>query len=218
MEPTPPEAPDPNKLEEKKLVDAAARGDMVAVDQLLDRHLPGLRAFIRLRMGPTIRARESCSDLAQSVCREVLQHMDRFQYPGENGFKHWLYATALRKLSNRQEFYMAGKRDAKLEIRVETPSHSSGSDDDRLANAYRTVMSPSRELLAREYIEKIEHAFDELPQEYRDVIMLSRFVGLSRAEVAKQMDRTEDSVRNLLHRALSRLAEILERYDPEKRG
>lgn len=199
--------------DEKSLVTAAARGDDEAVDRLLDRHLPGLRAFIRLRMGPTIRARESCSDLAQSVCREVLQHMDRFQYPGENGFKHWLYATALRKISNRHEFYTAGKRDAKLEVKVDTNTGTNTREENGLVDAYRTVMSPSREVLAAEYVKQIETAFDELPEEYREVVMLSRIVGLSRAEVAQQMNRSEDSVRNLLHRALSRLAEILERYE-----
>jgi RNA polymerase sigma-70 factor, ECF subfamily len=201
---------------EKQLIEAAAQGDVGAVDQLLDRHLPGLRAFIRLRMGPTIRARESCSDLAQSVCREVLQHLERFQYPGENGFKHWLYATALRKISNRQEFYTAGKRDAHREVRIETAGESAVEADRHLAAAYQNVMSPSRELLAAEYVRHIETAFDALPDEYRDVIMLSKVVGLPRAEVAVEMKRTEDSVRNLLHRALARLAEILERY--EKQG
>ena len=199
--------------DERNLVDAAAKGDMAAVDRLLDRHLAGLRAFIRLRMGPTIRARESCSDLAQSVCREVLQHMDRFQYPGENAFKHWLYATALRKISNRHEYYTAAKRDAGLEVRPESQSSHTSADEVRLADAYKSLHSPSKEVLAKEYIDHIEAGFDELPEDYREVVILSRFVGLSRAEIAKQMNRTEDSVRNLLHRALSRLAEILERYE-----
>lgn len=199
--------------DEQTLIDEVAKGNMQAVDALLDRHLPGLRAFIRLRMGPTIRARESCSDLAQSVCREVLQHMDRFQHPGENAFKHWLYATALRKISNRHEFYTAGKRDAYLEVRAESSSTHTTADEVRLADAYKSLISPSREVLAKEYIHHIEEAFDSLPEDYREVVILSRFVGLSRADVAKQMNKTEDSVRNLLHRALSRLAEILERYE-----
>ena len=49
-------------------------------------------------MGPQLRAKESASDLVQSVCREVLGRLDRFQHGGEAGFRHWLYATALRKV------------------------------------------------------------------------------------------------------------------------
>ena len=48
--------------------DSAAR-----MQRLLEEHLPRLRAFIRLRTNQAIRARESCSDLVQSVCREVLE-------------------------------------------------------------------------------------------------------------------------------------------------
>jgi DNA-directed RNA polymerase specialized sigma24 family protein len=87
----------------RQLVQHATQGDRPAIDQLLERYLPGLRAFIRMRAGPMIRRRESESDLAQSVCREVLEHLDQFQYGDEVGFKRWLYTTALRKILHRYE-------------------------------------------------------------------------------------------------------------------
>ena len=198
-------------MDEKALVEAAQAGDNGAVDVLLDHHLPGLRAFIRLRMGPVLRARESASDLSQSVCREVLHHMDRLQYPGEHAFKHWLYTTAMRKISNRHDYYTADKRDIQREQAVaSTRSQTTEGSARSLSQLYQTVYTPSRDAMAREHVEQVESAFDELSDEYREVIMLSRFMGLSRAEVAEAMGRTESSVRNLLHRALSRLAELLE--------
>ena len=52
----------------RDLVDKASRGDAVAVDALLERHLPALHAFVRLHAeGDAIVARESRSDLVQSV-------------------------------------------------------------------------------------------------------------------------------------------------------
>ena len=195
-------------LDEKVLVQKAQEGDSAAIDALLDHHLPGLRAFIRLRMGPVLRARESASDLSQSVCREVLNHMDRLQYPGENAFKHWLYTTAMRKISNRHDYYTADKRDIQRE---QAPMvKRSGSDHRTLSHVYQTVFTPSQDAMAKEHVEQVEKAFDQLSDEYREVIMLSRFMGLSRTEVAEAMGRSEASVRNLLHRALSRLAEVLE--------
>lgn len=53
------------------------------IERLLQEHLPGLRAFVRLQATPEIRAQESVSDIVQSVCREVLTHADRFQHPGD---------------------------------------------------------------------------------------------------------------------------------------
>ena len=43
--------------------------------------------------------------------------------------------------------------------------------------------------------------------------MLSRIVGLSRAQIAEETGRTEAAIRNLLPRALARLADALESGD-----
>ncbi len=67
--------------------------------------------------------------------------------------------------------------------------------------------------MLRETIDLIERAFEELPDDHRQVILLARLVGLSRKEIADEMGRSEVAVRNLLSRALSQLAEILDREE-----
>lgn len=188
-----------------RLAEAAAKGDRAALDALLVHYLPQLRAFVRLRAGAVVRARESSSDLVQSVCREVIQHMDRFQFPSEPAFKQWLYTTALRKILNRKDFYLAQRRDAHREERL------GGSDggEERLYECYRSFSSPSRRAMLREEVERIERAFEELPEEYREVITMAHIVGLSRAEIADHMGKSEGSVRVLLHRALAKMAALL---------
>jgi RNA polymerase sigma-70 factor (ECF subfamily) len=186
-----------------ELVEAAASGRPEDVERLLEQHLPGLRAFIRLRSGPEVRARESASDLAQSVCREVLDKLDRFQWGGEAGFRAWLYTTALRRLQNRREFLRAQKRDVRRE---ETPADGL----DRVLAAYHRVTTPSGKLMAREELERIERAFDQLPDDAREVISLARLCGLSHTEIAERMNRTPGATRVLLHRSLARLAALLD--------
>lgn len=194
---------DGTEKDSSTLADLAAAGDPAALAELIERHLPGLRAFVRLRAGPVVRAREGESDIVQSACREVLQHADRFQHRGEAGFKRWLYTTALRKILNKDEFHRAERRDVGRE-------HKPVEDDEgRLLDTYASFTTPSRVAAAREELERIERVFDELPEEYREVIVLARIVGLSRAEIGEQMGRSEGAVRNLLHRALARAAELL---------
>jgi RNA polymerase sigma-70 factor (ECF subfamily) len=188
----------------RTLVDSASRGDSAAVDVLLERYLPGLRAFVRLRAGPLLRARESASDLVQSVCREVLEHVDRFQYRSEGLFKQWLFTTAARKLADRCDFVQAQRRD----VRRDAPL------DDAGAEACRSLLTPSRELIAREEIEATERALLALDDDHREVIVLARVVGLSAKEIGEQMERSETAVRSLLHRALAELAARVERGDP----
>lgn len=191
----------------RELLESASRGDDQAVDELLARYLPGLKAFIRLRSGPLIRARETADDLAQSVCREVLQNIERFQHGSEAGFKHWLYTTAMRRIQNKHDFWKAQKRDAARDVPID--ARRSKSDPGALLDAYHTFSTPSRNLMAREELERIEESFDKLSDTDREIITLSRIVGLSHAEIAEKLGKSEGAARTQLHRALIRLAEFL---------
>ena len=192
----------------QELVEAAARGEGKAVDRLLERHLPGLRAFVRLRSDRAVRAKESSSDLVQSVCREVIQGADNFEYRGMAAFKGWLFTAALRKIIEKDDYYSAQKRDVSKNVPLQ---NSSAEGNENLLAAYSGICSPSQAAQSREELERVEKAFDELPDEYREVITLARIAGLSHAEIAQQLGRSEPACRQLLKRAMVRLAVLLER-------
>jgi len=193
----------PDTEDTKTLLAQVESGDAAAVDRLLERHLPGLRAFVRLRSGPVLRARESSGDLVQSVCREILKNRGRLRHDGESGFKRWLYRTALRKIVNRHEYYQAAKRD----VRREAPA--AGSDE--VLAGYGSLCTPSQEASANEQVACIEAAFDRLPEHYREVIVGSRLLGLSHAELAAQCGKSESAIRTTLSRALAQLAYEIDR-------
>lgn len=191
--------------EPRPAVEPTSDGAEVPVERLLTTHLPGLRAYLRLRMGPELRAKESASDLVQSTCREILEHEERYRYRSPDGFRQWLFATALRKVKNRLSYYRAEKRDVGREIRT-----GAGADDTSLAALYQTLSTPSGRLMERERIEALEAAFDRLSPAHREVILLARVVGLSHEEVGRQTGRSTQASRALLHRALAELAERME--------
>lgn len=182
----------------EQLVSDASRGDAAAVDALLLVYLPRLQAFLRMRAGRALLARESVSDLAQSVCRDVLENVDRFRHRGEENFRRWLYTTAARKIADRYAFWQAQKRDARLEARA--------ADESLPLEDYLTLCTPSRAAMAREELAAVQRALDGLPDEQREAILLSRVLGLDRAAVAEAMGRTEGSVRMLLCRGLAAVA------------
>lgn len=154
-------------------------------------------------MGPALRAKESCSDVVQSVCREVLDKLDRYEYRGAASFRHWLYRAALNKIIDHQRYWLAERRSPRREQPFDDAAHD-------LRDRYATISTPSREAMNVEDVERIESAFDRLPEHYREVIVLSRIVGLPHREIARQMDRSEEATRTMLRRALVRLSGLLE--------
>ena len=169
-----------------------------AVAQLLVQHLPGLTAWLRLRMGAALRARETPEDLVQSVAREVLLDLGSFEWRGEAAFRHWLYLKAQHKLVDRARFVGAARRSPERE-----------QDLDALASGIVAGLSgetPSHAAIGVEEVQRIERAFAELPPEWQEAISLHKLCGMSVPEIAVRMARSEGAVRNLLWRGLSRLA------------
>lgn len=196
-----PEGHTPSSAE---LAERAARGEREAVETLIERHLPELRAFVRARAGTALRARESTSDLVQSTCREVLGHMERFRFPDDQAFRAWLLTTAQRKIADRADYLTAQKRDVGREAAL---SRESGADDERLLAAYARFSSPSHRAVVADELARVERAFDRLNEEQREVVSLAHIAGLSRREIAERLGKSENAVRIVLHRALARIAE-----------
>jgi RNA polymerase sigma-70 factor, ECF subfamily len=182
----------------QELVRAASQ-DKQALEQLLVRHLPHLQGWLRLRMGALLRARETPEDLVQSVAREALGELSTFEWRGEGAFRHWLYTRAQHKLQDRIRYLGAKMRDAKREV-------PSPEDSQALLHCYASLCTPSREIASAEALRRIEGAFDELPEDYKEAITQYRICGLDYQEIAERMGRSEGAVRNLVYRGLSRLA------------
>lgn len=190
--------PEPVDAAARELVAAAAAGERGALEQLIAAQMPALRAFIRRRMGPALRRREDSMDLVQSACRQALRGLTDFEYRGEAEFRDWLFTTTMNKLMDRLRHQLAAKRDPGREVPLE-------------AQPLPSALTPSRHAMAREQAARVQAAFDGLPEAQREVILLSRLMGLSHAEIAQRLGRSEGAVRNLLYRGLTRLSFVLDR-------
>jgi RNA polymerase sigma-70 factor (ECF subfamily) len=163
-------------------------------------HLPDVANYLRRRCGALLRAKESVSDLAQSVCREALTYWSRFHSgaDGDRSLRKWLFHIARRKLSARQRYWNATKR-AELDDAASLQP---------LATPFAPDASPSQQALLHEQIAELEDAFTQLPPDHRQVIELAYHQQLPHAEIAHRMQRSEEAVRQLLSRALARLLKL----------
>lgn len=184
-----------------ELVADASRGSEPALEALLAESLPRLQAFVRLRMGVQLRAREETVDVVQSVCRTLLEGIDRLEYRGEGPFYAWLFTAATNKLRARARHLGRECRNPDRELPLDAGA----------SHLYASILSPSQAAVGQETAQQLEAAFDRLPDDYREAITLSRIAGLDTEELAAHMGRTVGATRMLLGRALSRLGEELER-------
>lgn len=177
-------------------------GDRAAVEALLREHLPAVEAFVRRHAGQIVRQRESPSDVAQSVCREVLERLadGRVRLQGEAAFKSWLYRAAVLKMMARQRHWQAERRDPG---RLRTPSAEA------VSQPFVEHATPSREAALLEAMERLAAALATLSESHRDAILLHHVEGLSHREIGQRLGLTESHSRVLLSRALARLAGAL---------
>lgn len=181
---------------------AARRGEPKALDSLFARNLPPLVAFIRARSGKAIAARESAVDIAQSVFREVLADAERIELLGEGAFRNWLFMQATRKVLDRAKFHGRDRRDFAKEVGIP----EAGPAADALLACYASIASPSQHAVAKEELARFEAAVQQLPENQRDAVTMSRLMGLDYAQIAEQMGSTESAVRGLVARGLAALS------------
>src|SRR5260370_1106609 len=67
------------------------------------------------------------------------------------------------------------------------------------------ALSPSGQVIAREQCEAVQRALQQLPEDYRQVIVWRYQEGSSFEEIAQRLQRSENAARKLWFRALERL-------------
>ena len=176
--------------------------DARRIDDLLLEYLPVVRAYVRLNVDAELRAHESCSDLVQTVCREVLTNADRLDYRDERSFKGWLFTVVLNKIRDRHRYWKAAKRTRDREQALDGTQGA-------FHELYASIATPSAIVARGELEATLEAAFDAMPPRYREVITLSRIAGLTNEEIAQRLGITNANARMLLSRALARLATLV---------
>jgi RNA polymerase sigma-70 factor, ECF subfamily len=171
---------------------------------ILERRLPQLRAFVRVRAGQALRTREPVSDLVQSTVRQALDDVAGTRFCDEAEFVGWMYRVATSKLISKSRFHGAGRREVGREQELATRVFE-------FAARERSSISPSPSAVAtrNEDLDRLEAALDELDDVDREIVSLHHFFGAPTREIAALVRRPESTVRWRLARAIARLASRL---------
>ena len=179
--------------EDRRQMRAFREGDATAFDALFQRWSGRLLRYLE-RM---VREPAVAEELVQETFLRV--HRAREKWEPSARFSTWLYTIATNVALN--------------ELRRPFRRSPHESTDDDLAGSPRELAAagppPDEVAHARRMGDAVETALAELPERQRAALWLTAVEGLSYAEVATSLETTPQSVKALVHRGRSALAERL---------
>jgi len=171
-----------------ELVKLAQQGDAMAFATLYETYTPHVRGYLRRRHDGTD---ETIDDLTAEVFMKLYEKLDRYVERGLP-FTAWLYRLAHNCLIDYVR-KLPRQNTTSLDEVVDVQERAPGVEYGQVLN--RQVLAP---------------ALERLTQEQRQTIELRFLQGMSVAETAATMQRSEEAVKKLQARALMSLRRVLQ--------
>lgn len=178
-----------------ELVRLAQGGDSASFGTLYERYFDKVYSYLAFKLGSP----SDAEDVAEQVFLKALESLGGYKWTGVP-FQAWLFRIAHNMLVDA------------LRRRTRRPSepleHASYVSDERRA------ADPEAMLADKVTREGLLVAIERLTELQKQVISLKFAGGLSNAEVARLMGKSEGAVKALQHAALGSLQRILTKEDP----
>lgn len=170
---------------------------------------PWLRVLARMEIDSRFHGKFSASDAVQQTMLEAWRNWDRFEGDNELQRRAWLRQILAHQLAHLARHYAGTqKRDVGRELSLDASLAASSMRLEQLLPDRQP--SPSGRAVANERALALARVLDELPEDYRQVIILRNLEGLPHEEVARRMNRSSGAVRMLWLRALADLRQRIE--------
>ncbi len=178
-----------------RIIEAAHRYEQWAFEEIYNRYADKLFRFLLLRVG----SRPEAEDLVAEAFVRILHRIDTFQGKTVASFSAWIYRVARNLLVDHY------RHRAKRETT---------SLDARYYKLVDTNSEPHKKTVESQANKELYDAIANLTPDQQQVVVFKFFEGMSNAEIARILGKTEGAVKSLQHRALSALQRFL--ADEEK--
>lgn len=182
-------------------IHAARKGSREALGRLLDACKKYLHHVAEDELGPRLRNKIAPSSLVQAAYQDACASF-REQFRGETKeeLQGWLAKILRHNLLNEVRKVKTLKRDIQREHSLE------GQEGDLVA----PDPSPCAQLIARELVEAVDRATDQLYEDHRQVILLRFREKLPWKEIGARIGRSPEAAQQLWSRALIQMKRLLE--------
>ena len=175
---------------------------------LLRAECDGLKRRISRRIPWSMRSLIDADDVLQHACVDAFHAFGTVRFENRAALSGWFATIARRALIDTIRALRAEKRGGRWRpVRYLDPNQSLS---DLFLRLHQTSITPSRQAVARECLERLEKAVVELPDHYRLVVELYDLQQQTIEEVACRLGRSIGAAFMLRNRAHRMLASMLE--------
>lgn len=169
-----------------ELMAAVARGNLASMSEIYERrHRALFRFFFRLTGRQTV---------AEDLTHEVFLRMIRYRhtYQAGDGFEAWMYRIARNAFADQAKKY-----------RLETPA-----EDSQFEVVASNRPSAFEDMAKQQDLALLYRALRELPEEKRELIVMSRFQGLTHEQIGQIVGCETGAVKVRVFRAMKEVGKI----------
>jgi RNA polymerase sigma-70 factor (ECF subfamily) len=184
-----------------ELLKLARQGDRESLGELFELYRGYLTLLARLQLDGRLAGKVDASDIVQETFFQAQQAFYQFRGMSEGELVAWLRRILVSRLAKQvRRYHQTERRNVGLERAL-------GAELDRSSMALDGALvaaesSPSQKASRREQAVILADALEQLSADHREVIILHHLQGLTFAETAERMQRSQGAAEKLWVRSL----------------
>jgi RNA polymerase sigma-70 factor (ECF subfamily) len=191
---------DPAELSEAEAIRLSQQGDAAAFERIFRLHNRRVYSLCLRMVGNTAEA----EDLTQEAFLQLFRKIQTFR--GESAFSTWLHRLVVNVVLMR----------LRRKSLAETSLEEATEPDEETGGPRRDIGAPDPLMSGSIDRVNLERAVEQLPPGYKMVFVLHDMQGYEHNEIAKIMDCSIGNSKSQLHKARTRLRELLHEAQRDK--
>ncbi|MCA9001350.1 MAG: sigma-70 family RNA polymerase sigma factor [Planctomycetes bacterium] len=188
---------------DEELVRATLEGSRDAFQVLVERHQARLFSLAR----HYLRSQQEMEDLVQESFLKAFSRLSSFQ--GQASFFTWLYRITKNTILDHL------KRQGRSPVQaMEDPEETASGPSGAIGRSSR-LPAPDAGMLSSEVVQITRDVLQELPDIFRDVLILRELEGLSYGEISETLGVSLGTVESRIFRARAKFKDKLIQMHPE---
>ncbi|HOL62122.1 MAG TPA: sigma-70 family RNA polymerase sigma factor [Elusimicrobiales bacterium] len=182
-------------MEDRELIESYLEGDEKAFEKLYEKYRMAVFNFIY----SMVRNEEIANDIFQDVFIKVINGLSDYK---DGNFKAWIFQISRNAVMD----YLKSAKNKNYALNIPLDEEIDGFS---LKDILPSDETPEKKFISEYESKRLYEALDKLSDDYREIIFLKHFSGLTFQEISDAIKVSIGTLLSRFKRAVEKLAEIL---------